>query len=94
MYYSVPYEYIQYTVDVRLSKDLIEVYFKDIRITSHKRLYREIGQYSTFSNHIPENHRLYLEHTPENCRLWAQSIGENMEELVEKLLASNSEKKL
>lgn len=94
MYYSVPYEYIQYTVDVRLSKDLIEVYFKDIRITSHKRLYREIGQYSTFSNHMPENHRLYLEHTPENCRLWAQSIGENMEELVEKLLASDSEKKL
>ena len=38
MYYSVPYEYVQSQVDVRISKDLIEVYFKDMRIASHKIL--------------------------------------------------------
>lgn len=93
MYYSVPYEYIQSDVDVRLSKDLIEVYFKDVRIASHKRLYGEIGQFSTFSEHMPDNHRLYLEHTPENSREWAQAIGTNMEEFVEVLLKNGSEKK-
>ena len=93
MYYSVPYEYIQYDVDIRLSKELIEVYFKDTRIASHKRLYGEIGQFSTLSEHMPDNHRLYLEHTPKNSREWAQTIGSHMEEFVEVLLKKGSEKK-
>jgi len=38
MYYSVPYDYICEQVDVRLTTDLIEVYFKEARIASHKRL--------------------------------------------------------
>ncbi|WIV11090.1 IS21 family transposase [Proteiniborus sp. MB09-C3] len=49
MYYYVPYEYVQSQVDVRITKDLIEVYFKDMRIASHKILLGEIGQYSTFN---------------------------------------------
>lgn len=93
MYYSVPYEYIQCDVDIRLSKELIEVYFKDTRIASHKRLYGEIGQFSTLSEHMPDNHRLYLEHTPKNSREWAQTIGSHMEEFVEVLLKNGSEKK-
>lgn len=93
MYYSVPYEYIQCDVDIRLSKELIEVYFKDTRIASHKRLYGEIGQFSTLSEHMPDNHRLYLEHTPKNSREWAQTIGSHMEEFVEVLLKKGSEKK-
>jgi len=93
MYYSVPYEYIQSDVDVRLSKDLIEVYFKEVRIASHKRLFGEIGQFSTLSDHMPDNHRRYLEHTPENSREWAKTIGTHMEEFVNVLLKNGSEKK-
>jgi len=93
MYYSVPYEYIQSDVDVRLSKDLIEVYFKEVRIASHKRLLGESGQFSTLSDHMPDNHRLYLEHTPEKNREWAKTIGTNMELFVEALLKNRSEKK-
>ncbi|WP_299746806.1 Mu transposase domain-containing protein [Rossellomorea sp. y25] len=43
MYYSVPYDYVRENVDIRLTTDLIEVYFKEVRIASHKRLYGEIG---------------------------------------------------
>ena len=93
MYYSVPYEYIQSDVDVRLSKDLIEVYFKEVRIASHKRLSGETGQFSTFSEHMPDNHRLYLEHTPEKNLEWAKSIGTNMGVFAEALLKNSSEKK-
>lgn len=93
MYYSVPYEYIQSDVDIRLSKKLIEVYFKDARIASHKRLYGEVGQFSTLSEHMTDNHRLFLEHTPKNSREWAQSVGSNMEEFVDVLLNNGSEKK-
>lgn len=93
MYYSVPYEYIQNDVEIRLSKELIEIYFKDVRIASHKRLYGEIGQYSTLSEHMPDNHRLYLEHTPENSRQWAQTVGPHTEQFVEELLKNGSEKR-
>ncbi|WP_164667673.1 Mu transposase domain-containing protein [Virgibacillus doumboii] len=57
MYYSVPYDYVREHVDIRLTSDLIEVYFKEVRIASHKRLYGEIGQYSTSTDHMPDNHR-------------------------------------
>lgn len=57
------------------------------------RLYGEIGQFSTLTDHMPDNHRLYLEHTPANSREWAKTIGSNMEEFVAILLKNGSEKK-
>ncbi|MFD1037196.1 hypothetical protein ACFQ3N_01980 [Virgibacillus byunsanensis] len=78
IYYSVPYDYVRQHVDVRLTTDLIEVYFKEARIASHKRLNGEIGQLSTNTEHMPDNHRLYLEHNPENNREWAETIGSSM----------------
>lgn len=93
MYYSVPYEYVREQVDVRLSADLLEVYFKEVRIASHKRLCGEMGQFSTNTDHMPDNHRSYLEHTPENNQKWAESIGPSMERLVAYILKHNPEKK-
>lgn len=93
MYYSVPYEYVQSQVDVKKTSDLIEVYFKEMRIASHKILSGDIGQYSTNANHMPDNHRKYLEHTPDKVRSWANDIGENTENFVEYILSNNAEKK-
>lgn len=93
MYYSVPYEYIQSQVDVKIAKDIIEVYFKEMRIASHKILLGDIGQYSTNPNHMPDNHRQYLEHTPDHVRDWAKTIGINTEKFVEYILENNVEKK-
>src|SRR5699024_8800051 len=93
MYYSVPYDYVREHVDVRLTTDLIEVYFKEARIASHKRLKGEIGQLSTNTDHMPDNHRLYLEHNPENNRKWAETIGLSMIKFVDSLLEENPEKK-
>ncbi len=59
MYYSVPYDYVHESVDIQLTTDLIEVYFKEARIASHKRLNGEIGQFSTNTDQT-DNHRLYL----------------------------------
>lgn len=93
MYYSVPYDYVREYVDVRLTTDLIEVYFKEARIASHKRLNGEFGQFSTNIDHMPDNHRLYLEHNPENNRKWAETIGPSMVQLVSYILEMNVEKK-
>lgn len=93
MYYSVPYEYVQNDVSSRLTKDLIEVYFKDIRIASHKRLKGEIGQYATNPDHMPNHHRKYLNHTPDSCLNWASDVGNQTLRLVQYLLDTTVEKK-
>lgn len=93
MYYSVPYDYVREQVEVRLTTDLIEVYFKETRIASHKRLSGEVGQFSTNTDHMPDNHRLYLEHNPENNRKWAETIGPSMVQFVSYILEMNAEKK-
>src|SRR5699024_9862165 len=88
-----PYDYVREHVDVRLTTDLIEVYFKEARIASHKRLNGEIGQLSTNTDHMPDNHRLYLEHNPKNNREWAETIGPSMVKFVSYILNMNVEKK-
>ncbi|WP_235715788.1 IS21 family transposase [Alkalihalobacillus hemicellulosilyticus] len=93
MYYSVPYEYVREQVEIRLTPDLLEFYFKDVRIASHKRLKGDIGQYSTSVEHMPDHHRLYLDHNPENNRVWSKTIGPSMEKFVSLMLEQNPEKK-
>lgn len=93
MYYSVPYDYVREQVDIRLTTDLIEVYFKEARMASHKRLNGEVGQFSTNRDHMPDNHRLYLEHNPENNLKWAETIGPSMVRFVTDILEKNAEKK-
>ena len=93
MYYSVPYEYARESVDIRLTTDLIEVYFKEARIASHKRLKGETGQYSTNVDHMPDHHRSYVEHNPENVTKWAATIGSFTEKYVAYILENHVEKK-
>ena len=86
MFYSVPYEYIGKNVDVRVSEHLIEVFFKQMRVATHSRLYGKFGQLSTSKDHMPDNHKLYVEQTPENALQWAETIGENTLRLIQYLL--------
>ncbi len=61
MYYSVPHEYIQRKVNVRVTASTIDVFYKQPRIASHRRLFGRKGQYSTDTAHMPEDHQKYLE---------------------------------
>ncbi len=88
MFYSVPYEYIQHNVDIRLTKGLIEIFFNHLRIASHKRLYGKFGQLATIRDHMPDNHKLYIDQTPENAVDWAKSIGDSTERIVRFILDS------
>jgi len=92
MYYSVPFEYVQNQVEVRLTRGTIEIYYNEVRIASHKRLYGELGQYSTLTSHMPENHRKFIEHTSESSLEWAEKIGPNVLKIVQLTLAGTVEK--
>jgi transposase len=87
--YSVPFEYIKRKVDVRLTKNTVEVFSEGERICSHARLYGRINQYSTLESHMPPNHQKYLQWNGDRFRTWAAKIGTNTATVVEVFLATN-----
>ena len=85
-FYSVPYEYIKHRVDVRLTRNVVEVFFEGSRICSHVRLRGRPGQYSTAEAHMPPNHQQYVQWNGERFKKWAAQIGANTATVVEALL--------
>jgi transposase len=88
MNYSVPYEYIKHKVDVRLTTNMVEVFYNGNRIASHKRLYGHSGQYSTTLEHMPEKHRQYTQWNAERFIRWASDIGPFTQQAVKAIIAS------
>jgi len=87
--YSVPYEYIKQKVDVRLTNRLVEVFFAGNRIASHPRLSGRPGQYSTYEEHMPKEHREYVAWNGERFLSWAGKIGEYTKTVVQLFLSRN-----
>jgi len=88
MQYSVPYEYIRQKVDVRITRNVIEVFFNNNRICSHVRLYGQPGQYSTIEAHMPEDHQKYLKWDGNRFIEWARKIGTGTTITIKSILAS------
>ena len=88
MQYSVPYEYIGKKVNVRITGSIIEVFYNQNRIASHQRLYGRKGQYSTVTEHMPQDHQEYLEWNGSRFRKWAERIGINTYKVIDGLLLS------
>jgi transposase len=87
--YSVPFEYIKRKVDVRLTKNIVEIFCEGDRICSHQRLHGRANQYSTQDAHMPPNHQKYMQWNGERFRSWAAKIGENTTVAVEAFLTAN-----
>jgi len=76
-YYSVPHAYIGKKVDIRITRDVVEVYFSNMRICSHHRSDTYRDKYITDRAHMPEGHRKHGEWSSERFRAWAEKIGPN-----------------
>ena len=86
-FYSVPHEYIKRQVDVRVTRNMIEVFFEGLRICSHIRLYDRKDRYSTQDSHMPPNHQKYIQWNGERFKNWAAKIGPQTTVVVESILA-------
>ena len=71
----MPFEYIKKKVDVRLTKNTVEVFFDDNRIRSHRRISGRANQYSTNEKHMPPNHQKYVQWNGDRFFKWAAKIG-------------------
>lgn len=88
--YSVPFDLIGEQVQIRLTKDMVEVYFKGSRMTSHKRLEKYSVQPIVKPEHMPANHREYLNYNADEFKEWAATVGKLTEEVVKYFLNSGS----
>lgn len=71
-----------------MTEQTIEIFYNHNRIASHRRLYGRFGQYSTITEHMPEDHQKYLEWNGDRFRRWADSIGINTRKVVDAILTS------
>ena len=58
------------------------------RQASHRRLKGRPGQYSTVTEHMPEDHQKYLEWNGDRFRKWVERIGINTYSVVNAILTS------
>jgi len=75
-YYSVPYQLVGRTLEVRMTAMTVEVFNRGKRVASHMRQTGK-GKCSTHSEHMPPEHTAYLKMTPEKIMQWASSTGEH-----------------
>lgn len=86
-YYSVPYQLVKEEVDARVTDTTVEVLFKNRRVASHLRSYKE-GGFTTLPEHMPKSHQKYLEWTPSRIIKWAGENGPKTQKLVTHILDS------
>ncbi len=71
-----------------MTRDLVEVYFKGSRMTSHKRLTMFSVQPIVNPEHMPDRHREYLRFNADEFKEWAKTVGKSTEEIVRYFLTS------
>jgi transposase len=84
--YSVPYNLVHETVEIRATPTTVEILHKGVRVASHVRS-RSRGQAITNHEHRPKSHQAHLEWTPSRMLHWAQTIGPNTARLFERIMA-------
>lgn len=86
--YSVPYDLIGETVDVRVTHHAVEIFFHGNRVASHVRDRIRRRDPIVILTHMPDNHRKYLSYTKEDFLSWAESIGEQTRKVIRFFLES------
>ena len=86
--YSVPFDLIGESVDVRTTRDAVEVFFHGSRFAVHVRARARKSEPIMKPAHMPENHRKYLEYTADDFKSWANGIGPNTLQVVRFFLES------
>jgi transposase len=86
-YYSVPYTLVRQKLELRATKETVEVYKGGRRVASHAREYGR-RRYITDPAHMPASHRAHLEWTPSRLVDWAATVSPHAAALAQKLLES------
>lgn len=84
-YYSVPYNLVKESLEIRYTVSTVEIFHRGKRVASHIRD-NSPGRHTTKKEHMPENHRRYLEWNPSRIIRWAGTVGESTARVVESIM--------
>jgi len=88
-YYSVPYQLVKKQLDLRATRQAVEVLDRGKRVAAHRRD-RQRGHHTTIAEHMPKPHREYLEWTPTRLVQWAAKTGPAAAGLVEEIMLTRA----
>jgi transposase len=88
-YYSVPNTLMKKKIDVSITNNTIESFYKSKRVASHIRSHHK-GRHSTVKEHMPKSHQKWAEWTPQRFIRWAAKIGPHTQSLIENVLNSRA----
>jgi transposase len=86
-YYSVPYQLVSESVEVRIGPTTVEILHRGQRVAAHRRSFLR-GKFSTLDEHRPKNHQAILQWTPERIRSWGRTFGPSTAGVIEAIIAS------
>lgn len=86
-YYSVPYDMVGQKLDVRITRNTVEIFSDGMRVASHQRCERD-GQYKTVIEHMPSSHQAHASWTPARILKWAETIGPATQAVCEAIMAA------
>jgi transposase len=85
-YYSVPCALIGAAVEVRATRNAVELFHGGERVGSHARSHGPKGTFVTCREHMPKSHREYGKWPPARMRAWGHSLGPSVGKVVDAIL--------
>lgn len=89
--YSVPYDLIGENVNLRLTPNTVEVFFRGSRVAVHVRSKVFRREPVVKPEHMPVEHRMYLNYNEKDFTDWANTVGSNTAAVVKYFLTSGKE---
>lgn len=89
--YSVPFDLIGETVDIRLTQKAVEAYYHGSRVAAHSRSPVQLRDPIIKKEHMPPEHQKYLAYNSDDFLVWAMSVGQSTTEVVKRFLSSSKE---
>lgn len=86
--YSVPSTLIGEKVDIRVTSQIVEVFFHGSRVAAHRRFQTKQHDPIIKPEHMTSEHRKYLNYNAEHFTEWAVSVGPMTAKVVRFFLAS------
>lgn len=86
--YSVPCNLIGEQVDIRVTRNMVEVFYHGSRVAAHLRMQTTQHDPIVKSEHMPSEHRKYLNYNENSFREWADSVGVHTARVIHHFLST------
>ena len=88
--YSVPANLIGERVDIRTTRNIVEVFFHGAQVALHKRVQGIQYEPVVKPEHMTPEHRSYLRYNTEDFTCWAESVGLDTSRVVQYYLTAGA----